>query len=191
MIRDKIGRNDPCHCNSGLKYKKCCLNSNPIERIMPEDIQLHQAQNELKQKVRDKLSQEATIIDADAQIIKISEVILEFAADLLKDAEGRAEKKQAIDIACLAWNLAVIKATDSARYEKELNIILMQIGKGHDEEDEIQLLTALVDKKIKEYPLVDRFIVQYQVKFKKNELMLHVASAFSSPEAHELTHETG
>lgn len=20
----KIGRNDPCHCGSGLKYKKCC-----------------------------------------------------------------------------------------------------------------------------------------------------------------------
>jgi uncharacterized protein YecA (UPF0149 family) len=21
----KIGRNDPCHCGSGKKYKKCCL----------------------------------------------------------------------------------------------------------------------------------------------------------------------
>ena len=21
----KIGRNDPCHCGSGLKYKRCCL----------------------------------------------------------------------------------------------------------------------------------------------------------------------
>ena len=21
----KIGRNDPCHCNSGKKYKKCCM----------------------------------------------------------------------------------------------------------------------------------------------------------------------
>lgn len=21
----KIGRNDPCHCGSGSKYKKCCL----------------------------------------------------------------------------------------------------------------------------------------------------------------------
>jgi uncharacterized protein len=23
---NKIGRNDPCHCGSGKKYKKCCLN---------------------------------------------------------------------------------------------------------------------------------------------------------------------
>lgn len=22
----KVGRNDPCHCGSGKKYKKCCLN---------------------------------------------------------------------------------------------------------------------------------------------------------------------
>ena len=22
----KIGRNDPCPCGSGMKYKKCCLN---------------------------------------------------------------------------------------------------------------------------------------------------------------------
>ena len=22
---EKLGRNDPCHCGSGLKYKKCCL----------------------------------------------------------------------------------------------------------------------------------------------------------------------
>lgn len=23
--RNKIGRNDPCACNSGKKYKQCCL----------------------------------------------------------------------------------------------------------------------------------------------------------------------
>lgn len=22
----KIGRNDPCHCQSNKKYKKCCMN---------------------------------------------------------------------------------------------------------------------------------------------------------------------
>ena len=28
FVRDapKLGRNDPCHCGSGKKYKKCCLN---------------------------------------------------------------------------------------------------------------------------------------------------------------------
>ena len=25
MMATKIGRNDPCHCGSGKKYKRCCL----------------------------------------------------------------------------------------------------------------------------------------------------------------------
>lgn len=24
-VRKKVGRNDPCPCGSGLKFKKCCL----------------------------------------------------------------------------------------------------------------------------------------------------------------------
>jgi uncharacterized protein YecA (UPF0149 family) len=27
MNKKKIGRNDPCPCGSGKKYKKCCLNN--------------------------------------------------------------------------------------------------------------------------------------------------------------------
>ena len=30
---DKIGRNDPCPCGSGKKYKKCCLGKLPLEKI--------------------------------------------------------------------------------------------------------------------------------------------------------------
>lgn len=26
---DKVGRNDPCPCGSGLKYKKCCYGKPP------------------------------------------------------------------------------------------------------------------------------------------------------------------
>jgi uncharacterized protein YecA (UPF0149 family) len=26
IIKRKIDRNDPCPCDSGLKYKKCCMN---------------------------------------------------------------------------------------------------------------------------------------------------------------------
>ena len=32
MSADKIGRNDPCPCGSGLKYKKCCLPNPEAER---------------------------------------------------------------------------------------------------------------------------------------------------------------
>lgn len=26
IVKPKVGRNDPCPCGSGKKYKKCCLN---------------------------------------------------------------------------------------------------------------------------------------------------------------------
>lgn len=29
----KIGRNDPCPCGSGLKYKKCCLKTGEYEKV--------------------------------------------------------------------------------------------------------------------------------------------------------------
>ncbi len=29
-MKKKIGRNDPCPCGSGVKYKRCCLNNKSI-----------------------------------------------------------------------------------------------------------------------------------------------------------------
>lgn len=31
----KTGRNDPCPCGSGKKYKKCCLNKGVLEKLIP------------------------------------------------------------------------------------------------------------------------------------------------------------
>lgn len=33
----KIGRNEPCPCGSGLKYKKCCLLKKPMKSVKKED----------------------------------------------------------------------------------------------------------------------------------------------------------
>jgi len=38
----KIGRNDPCFCGSGKKYKKCCLNGNENWRKGIEDFECEQ-----------------------------------------------------------------------------------------------------------------------------------------------------
>jgi hypothetical protein len=31
-LQMSVGRNDPCPCNSGLKYKRCCLNKDELRR---------------------------------------------------------------------------------------------------------------------------------------------------------------
>ncbi len=40
----KIGRNDPCPCGSGLKYKKCCLGSRGKKRADPPNVKKLYAQ---------------------------------------------------------------------------------------------------------------------------------------------------
>jgi hypothetical protein len=39
----KLGRNDPCHCGSGKKYKHCCLNAGagPVTVTAPVDLIWH------------------------------------------------------------------------------------------------------------------------------------------------------
>lgn len=32
-VRKKVGRNDPCHCGSGKKYKKCCASKDQMAQI--------------------------------------------------------------------------------------------------------------------------------------------------------------
>ena len=34
----KIGRNEPCPCGSGKKYKKCCGQNKPLDFSLPEDV---------------------------------------------------------------------------------------------------------------------------------------------------------
>lgn len=188
MIQNKIGRNDRCHCASGLKYKKCCLKSKQNES---EDRQLHLVQAGLKQKVREDLSQEVVFLEPNSETIKMSAVVLEYADDMLRHADTRSEKKKAIDIACFAWNLALFKQRNSEEYENQLNAFFKQMGiKDKDDRNHLELLMgALVDKKCNEYPTIDRLIVHYQVDFKRDELMLNVASTYSPAEVDELTSE--
>ena len=37
----KLGRNEPCHCGSGTKYKKCCLNKDIKETGKPKKVKMY------------------------------------------------------------------------------------------------------------------------------------------------------
>ncbi|NNL77178.1 MAG: type I methionyl aminopeptidase [Desulfobacterales bacterium] len=47
----KIGRNDPCPCGSGLKYKKCCLGQSETETMDLEAVYVHKHKIRLKKPV--------------------------------------------------------------------------------------------------------------------------------------------
>lgn len=177
-MKNKISRNDLCFCGSGLKYKKCCLKS---KKSAPEDIRLRHLQTELKQKIEKTLEEEVIFLEPNSQPVKMSEIILEFAQDMLRHAYTRSEKKKAIDLACLAWNLALVKHESEEEYEIQLDAFLKQLGiKSQADKNDLQpLIHALVEKKLSEYSEIDRFIINYQIDFHKDEMMLNVASTFS------------
>lgn len=52
----KVGRNDPCPCGSGLKYKKCCL---PIYREKKEDWEKKEAEETIESSLDTKDLSEA------------------------------------------------------------------------------------------------------------------------------------
>ena len=57
--KDKVGRNDPCPCGSGKKYKKCCLNKDEARRsektsATPKEIELRDKLISFSGKVRYK-----------------------------------------------------------------------------------------------------------------------------------------
>jgi len=54
-MKRKIGRNDPCPCGSGKKYKKCCLNKLESQREVKDSISrvpVKESVNSLREKIR-------------------------------------------------------------------------------------------------------------------------------------------
>lgn len=39
-VKPKIGRNEPCPCGSGKKYKKCCIDAPPVEGVKMEEEEI-------------------------------------------------------------------------------------------------------------------------------------------------------
>ena len=74
LTKGKAGRNDPCPCGSGLKYKKCCLNKkknplsslNPFQRSKPLSTKDFYLKNH---KIRLKTSKDIEKIRESGQIV--------------------------------------------------------------------------------------------------------------------------
>ncbi len=60
--KKKIGRNDPCHCNSGKKYKKCCLRVDEEKALLEREKSRVEGNN--TRPARDRLT-EGRGIDGD------------------------------------------------------------------------------------------------------------------------------
>ncbi len=85
MQKQKIGRNDPCPCGSGKKYKKCCaiFDDEKTAQLSPEECKLFYETwyglmsfiNEKKHLIKAKIKPEYPNAVSDVRIHKIREVL--------------------------------------------------------------------------------------------------------------------
>ncbi len=105
----KIGRNDPCPCGSGKKFKKCCLNKKGIEktpkaRLVPVYTDIDRLSNSVVDLIKEKKLDEAEIA--------CQKLIVEYPDQIdgiLRWAEvyeARGDKKNAIKYYRKAANFA-------------------------------------------------------------------------------------
>lgn len=95
-MKNQIGRNDPCTCNSGKKYKKCCLVADEFRRKngspeLNEDLALGEKlvkEYEFEQKIQNIANE----ITSKAQIFDgVDDKTLEAFNDLMDSELKRKE----------------------------------------------------------------------------------------------------
>lgn len=157
MSMGKIGRNEPCPCGSGKKYKKCCLGQY-YEPIFTKEVS-------------EEIDQED-----DLNEVKISKIIIDYAQDLLKIMGDKIDQEIAINLVIAAWNLSMFKENERT---KALSSLLkkMVIKDGSNESKAINyLMQTLISRKQQDYPDLNRFIEEHYLSTSKNEIRLTVVS---------------
>ena len=180
----KVGRNDVCPCGSGNKYKRCCLSmGQPFsqeKRVRTQDV-IQNSLHHLRHRVQSNMGKQFIVHEGELPI-KMSEVILELADELLEMAETKSEYKKVIDITCIAWNLTIL-----SEREKQ-NLLETLFNKVDDEaqQDIRDVLSSLMEKKNRLYPHINRLILDYDFVRNKQNFHLNVVSVLPKEEIAEL-----
>lgn len=110
----KLGRNDPCHCGSGLKYKKCCLSKDEAANV-----------------TRIGAEQPSSLVDTiDRNFEWPNELHRLIAHHFIKNTEGLYKFEEILSL-LLAWNTYALAEVPVSRklgvYPSALEYILCQI----------------------------------------------------------------
>lgn len=172
MAQKKLGRNDPCFCGSGNKYKRCCLLDNSLKQeLSTNDNMLQRSSDRLKEYVTTNIDGQWTI-SKDPPEIKISAIILELADELLEFAKKPSQYKSAIAITCIAWNMACFPE----KQNEHLNKLFAEVDDDLYKQDATEIINALIEKKNHYYPTMKRLILAYDVIVSRNKYRLNVIS---------------
>jgi SEC-C motif len=174
------GRNDPCLCGSGKKYKKCCLKTHEMGEYK-ENLKQQQS---MQIKTQQQFPENEITFNTSEElgIEKMSDIILDFADDMLRQSETKDEEKKAIMMAIIAWNLALLKP---AERKEKLNDFVNNMFAKSEQQGFKQLLQLLIEKKLELYPDINRHIINFEIlDTHHNGLHLNVASTILIKQAY-------
>ena len=163
-----LGRNDPCFCGSGKKYKKCCL---PHE----EQAYRRKTSEDLAQEFLDQDPSHQFVQSEDVGTYKLSEVILEYGSDLLEAADTDQKKEEVICICIAAWNLSWL-SEDQRPGAIDVLLEKMKVQDSHAEYALRELLAELIICRQTEYPFYNRFIYKFSLQDGGDEMYFSVLS---------------
>lgn len=115
---NKIGRNDACHCGSGKKYKKCCLEKDRLAERQPHHIEPSQEEKQAMLKAPSNMMEfMASIREMKWDNESYRQLADELFPQLYKDYEHAEEEKLFVLYnALIIWNGFCLK--ESPRFRK-------------------------------------------------------------------------
>lgn len=149
-IKNKIGRNSPCPCGSGKKYKLCCFPEfdpcrDNTARYFSDDL-LKRFGNK-SQKIYTNYKE------------RMSETIMKFAEPL---QEIYPDEKDAYPVAISAWNAALLP---EEKLKELLGDFLNSSSRKHEDKPAVlirRIFVSLIATKLQDYPDNRRMIIDYE-----------------------------
>lgn len=138
------GRNGPCHCGSGVKYKKCCLPRDEAARAAARPAPRLVNHRGRLLTVSDNPSAESLDLAADYFDRKdvgegFAAQLMRFSQPLIEAADGEPEKiEKAMTLGMVLWNLAIANGGG----EELLDVTPNHIAKTEAEAQEFRKLAA-------------------------------------------------
>jgi len=147
QIADKVGRNDPCPCGSGLKFKKCCLSKIPAGTRTVH----HRGQSFVASKgITDAdLDAASTFFERNPRGRGPTQQISDFSQPLIDAAKDVASLQNALSMGMLFWNLAICE--DDLLREEMLKEIVKEKFEGEASEF-LAVAAQMIDRHRKMFP---------------------------------------
>jgi len=166
----KVGRNDPCPCGSGKKYKKCCLNM--LYDNVPAAIK-----EKFASRAFENSNGKSIVIQDNQDKEKMSALLADFASPLTDPCDDENSFREVLALAAIAWNAGLVRKKEGPESLKLQEILANDFNNKMDKSSVIKTIEAMIDRKEKYFSQYERFITDFELVGYGKKMQLCVISS--------------